>query len=175
MALTRVVVGRIGKPHGIRGEVTIEVRTDEPELRFAPGSLVYSEAAPNKSLKVETARWHSGKLLLTFNGVSDRNAAEVVRGTILMSEIDDTELPEAEDEYYDRQLIGLVVEESGKAIGEVTDVLHLPGQEVLVIGLDAGGEMMLPFVEQFVPEVNLAGGFLVITPPAGIVEESDAN
>lgn len=175
MAITRVVVGRIGKPHGIRGEVTIEVRTDEPDLRFATGSLVYSEADPKKSFKVTSSRWHSGKLLLCFAELSDRNAAEAARGTILMSEIDDSDLPMAEDEYYDRQLIGLVVEQAGAAIGEITDVLHLPSQDVFVISLDAGGEMLLPFVEQFVPEVNLAGGFIVITPPAGIVEVSDED
>lgn len=173
MALTRVVVGRIGKPHGIRGEVTIEVRTDEPELRFAPGSLVYSEANPKKSFKVVSSRWHSGTLLIDFAEIPDRNTAEVVRGTILMSEIDENELPIDEDEYYDRQLIGLVVEQAGEAIGEITDVLHLPSQDVFAIALDAGGEMLLPFVRQFVPEINLEQGFVVITPPVGIVEEGE--
>lgn len=175
MEQTRVIVGRIGKPHGIRGEVSLELRTDEPEVRFAPGSLVYSEAEPKKSFTVQSTRWHAGKLLVVFKELGDRNAAEAARNTILQVIVDPAELPVGDDEFYDRQLIGLVVEQDQVAIGEIVDILHLPGQDVLQIELDAGGEMLLPFIEQFVPEINFAGGFVIINPPAGLSDLPNAN
>jgi 16S rRNA processing protein RimM len=175
MEQTRVIVGRIGKPHGIRGEVSLELRTDEPEVRFAPGSSVFSQTDPSKKFTVVTTRWHAGRLLVTFKELADRNAAEAARNTILQAEVDPAELPVEADEFYDRQLIGLVVELNNAAIGEIADILHLPSQDVLQIALDAGGELLLPFVEQFVPEINFAQGFITITPPAGLMELADEN
>lgn len=174
MALTRVVVGRIGKPHGIRGEVTIEVRTDEPDLRFAAGSLVFAEGT-NRKFKVESTRWHSGTLLIMFADFADRTRAEAARGTILEAEVDELDLPVEEDEFYDRQLIGLAVIEAGSKVGKLVDVSHLPSQDLLVIKLEDGTEMLLPFVEQFVPVVNLAEGFIEIAPPDGLLEEPDED
>jgi len=78
-----VVVGRIGRPHGIRGEVTVEVRTDTPELRFAPGSVLETDPARLGPLTVAAARWHSGRLLLLAEGVHDRTGAEALRGLVL--------------------------------------------------------------------------------------------
>lgn len=176
MALTRVVVGRLGKPHGIRGEVTVEVRTDEPELRFAPGSSLFVEDNRRKPLKVESSRWHSNVLLVSFVGFKDRNRAEELRGLVLEAEVDPAELPEGEDEYYDRQLVGLVVElesKPGEALGEIAEVLHLPSQDVFVIVLDEDDrEVLLPFVSEFVADVDLAAGCIRVTPPAGLFDEN---
>ena len=105
----RVIVGRIGKAHGIRGAVTVEVRTDEPEVRFAPGSVLITDPEATGPLVVEGAKWHSGRLLLDFEDVHDRTAAESLRGTMLSVDVDDDARPEDPDEFYDHQLVGLAV------------------------------------------------------------------
>jgi 16S rRNA processing protein RimM len=168
--MVRVVVGRLGRPHGIRGEVTVEIRTDEPELRYAPGSSLYVEGS-SKVLTVESGRVHSGVLLLKVEGIDDRNGAESLRGMIVESDVDELELPEDEDEFYDRQLVGITAYQNGEAVGVVTDVLHLPGQDVLSIELTDGREMLLPFIAEFVPVVDIAARRLEIEPPAGLMEE----
>ena len=172
--MVRVVVGRLGRPHGIRGEVTVEIRTDEPELRYAPGSSLFVEGS-SKVLKVESGRVHSGVLLLKLVGVDDRNGAEALRGMIVESEVDELELPDDEDEYYDRQLVGLFAFQDGVSVGVVRDVLHLPGQDVLSIELTDGREMLLPFISEFVPVVDVAAQRIEITPPAGLMEDDDAH
>lgn len=161
----QLVVGRIGRPHGVRGEVTVEVRTDDPELRFAPGSSLTTDPASAGPLLVESARWHKGILLMRLEGVSSREAAEELRGTMLV--IDSAEVAPSDDpdEFHDHQLIGLtVVTVSGETVGEVTDVLH-HGQDLLVVGED----VYIPFVKALVPEVDLAGGRLVVDPPEGLL------
>jgi 16S rRNA processing protein RimM len=171
----RVVVGRLGRPHGIRGEVTVEIRTDEPELRFASGSSLFIENSSAKPLVVSSSRFHSNILLLKFEGVDDRNAAEALRGTIVESEVDELSLPDEDDAFYDRQLIGLQVFESGSHVGAVADVLHLPGQDVLSISLLDGREMLLPFTVDFVPTIDIANKRIDIAPPAGLMEEAVAE
>ena len=175
--MVRVVVGRLGRPHGIRGEVTVEIRTDEPELRFAPGSSLFIQGS-DISLTVEAGRFHSGMLLLKVRGVDDRTAAEGLRGSIVESDVDPLELPMEEDEFYDRQLIELEVFQAGSLVGVVRDVLHLPGQDVLSIELSDGREMLLPFTEGFVPTIDIAARRIEINPPDGLLEEvenDDAN
>lgn len=171
MGMTRVVVGRIGRPHGVRGEVTIEVRTDEPDLRFAAGSSLLIQDDAHPALVIDSTRDHSGVLQIKFEGINDRTAAESIRNLILEALVDETELPFEEDEYYDRQLIGLAVLDSqDREIGEVVDVLHLPGHDVLSIQTDGQKELLVPFVAEFVPVVDIAQGLVVITPPAGLLE-----
>ncbi len=134
-----LVVGRIGRPHGIRGEVTVEVRTDSPELRFAPGSTVRTDPAGVGPLTVESLHWHSGRLLLAFKGVGDRTGAEALRDVRLVIEVAEDERPEDDEEFYDHQLVGLHVHTVGGAlVGTVAEVLHLPSQDVLAIRTPAG-------------------------------------
>jgi 16S rRNA processing protein RimM len=167
-----VVVGRVGRPQGIKGEVTVEVRTDDPDARFAPGSTLLSDEGP---LTVAQSRDHSGKLVVLFEGVADRNGAEALRGRVL--QVDARTLPplEDEDEYYDSQLVGLVVEQrDGTVLGSVVDVLHLPHGDVLAVDRDAGSELLVPFVRAMVPTVDVAGGRVVVELPEGLLELSDA-
>lgn len=166
----RVVIGRIGKAHGIRGDVTVEVRTDEPEHRFAIGtSLLSTHATP---LVIADARDHSGRLLLRFEGINDRNAAEALRGTMLEADIDPDLKPTDEDEYYDRQLVGLAaVRVDGEALGSVSDVVHLPGHDLLAITHPTRGEVLVPFVHEIVTEVDLLEARVVIDPPGGLFED----
>ncbi|KJS59898.1 ribosome maturation factor RimM [Streptomyces rubellomurinus] len=172
----QLVVGRIGRAHGIRGDVSVEVRTDEPELRLGPGAVVLTDPASVGPLTVESGRVHSGRLLLRFAGVKDRNAAEALRGTLLISEVDPEERPEDPEEYYDHQLIGLdVVLLDGTLVGELTEVVHLPYQDLLTVKKADGTEVLVPFVSQIVPTIDLENQRAVITPPAGLIDPEQAE
>jgi 16S rRNA processing protein RimM len=169
----RLVVGRIGRPHGIRGDVVVDVRTDDPGLRFAVGSVLATEPAAAGPLTIGGTRWHSGRLLVSFDGVPDRSAAQELGGVLLTVESDDLEDLGDPDEYRDHQLVGLtVLTSAGERVGTVADVLHY-GQDLLVIKGDGprqGAEILVPFVAALVPEVDLPGGRLVIDPPPGLLE-----
>ncbi len=167
----RVVVGRIGRPHGIRGEVTVETRTDEPDERFAPGAVL-SVDGPVHELVVERMHWHSGRLLVTFDGVADRNEAEALRGLLLHVERDEAEQPADPDEFYDSSLVGCAVELlDGSPVGEVVEVVHLPGQDLLAVRTPDERDVLVPFVEVMVPTVDVPARRVVIDPPPGLIEE----
>lgn len=166
----QLVVGRIRRPHGIRGDVSVEVHTDDPGDRFAAGATLATDPAEHGPLTIGVSRWHSGTLLLKFAGIEDRTAAEDLRGTWLV--MDSAELgPRADpDEFYDHELIGLAaVTVGGEPVGVVTDVRH-HGQDLLVIKSQAVPELLVPFVAAIVPEVDVAAGRLVIDPPPGLLE-----
>jgi 16S rRNA processing protein RimM len=165
----QVTVGRIGRPHGIRGDVVVGVRTDEPELRFARGSRLDTDPADLGPLTVAGTKWHSGELLVRFEGISDRDAAAELRGTWLTVDSATLDPPDDPDEFRDGDLVGLSVRTvDGTKVGTVDDVLH-SGQDVLVIKSAGGGDVMVPFVKPFVPDVDVASGFLVIDPPEGLL------
>ena len=177
----RVIVGRVGRPHGIRGEVVIGVRTDEPDLRFTVGTTVGSGPTPDGDsppgqLTVASKRWHSGQLLVAFAGVTDRTAAGELTGSWLS--VDSSQLPATPDpdEFRDHELIGLSVRTcAGEAVGVVTDVLHY-GQDLLVVQRpDDGGEHLVPFVKAIVPEVDVAAGTIIIDPPPGLLDPGQAE
>jgi 16S rRNA processing protein RimM len=169
----QVTVGRIGRPHGIRGDIVVGVRTDEPELRFAKGSRLDTDPVGLGPLTVAGTKWHSGELLVRFEGISDRDAAAELRGTWLMVDSATIAPPEDPDEFRDADLVGLSVRTiDGTAVGNVDDVLH-SGQDVLVIKSADGREIMLPFVKPFVPEVDVSSGYLVIDPPDGLLNLED--
>jgi 16S rRNA processing protein RimM len=168
----QLVVGRIGRPHGIRGELTVQVHTDDPDSRFAAGSVLATEPAARGPLTVSSSRWHSGRLLVRFDGCADRASAEDLRGTMLV--MDSAEVPPAEDpdEFNDYELIGLdVATVAGEPVGVVADVLH-QGQDLLVIRphRPGAGEALVPFVAALVPEVDVKAGRLVIDPPPGLLD-----
>ncbi|GAA2462706.1 ribosome maturation factor RimM [Streptomyces pulveraceus] len=171
----QLVVARIGRAHGIKGEVTVEVRTDEPELRLGPGAVLATEPAGAGPLTIETGRVHSGRLLLRFEGVRDRTAAEALRNTLLIAEVDPTELPEDPEEFYDHQLMDLdVVLADGTEVGRITEITHLPSQDLFIVERPDGSEVMIPFVEEIVTEIDLAEQRAVITPPPGLIDASQA-
>jgi 16S rRNA processing protein RimM len=176
----RLIVGRAGRPHGIRGEVVIGVRTDEPDLRFAVGAAVDVSTDPDKTdgerLTVASARWHSGQLLVAFAGITDRTTASGLTGSWLS--VDSSQLPDTGDpeEFRDHELIGLTVRTSGgEPAGVVTDVLHY-GQDLLVVRRAEGeGEFMVPFVKEIVPEVDIGAGLVIIDPPPGLLDPAEAQ
>jgi 16S rRNA processing protein RimM len=163
---TEVMVGRIGRAHGLRGEVTIQLTTDSPEQRFAPGSQLSSPGSGG--FTVRTSRWQAGVLVVGFEQAADRSAAEALRGTELWATLpaEDT----ADDEYHDTVLIGLAaVDPDLRPLGTVARVLHLPAQDVLVVDTP-DGERLVPFVAALVPEVDPAAGRLVIAPIPGLLD-----
>jgi 16S rRNA processing protein RimM len=167
----QLVVGRIGRAHGVSGEVAVAVRTDDPDSRFAEGRVLQTDPAERGPLTISRSRWHSGRLLITFAGFSDRGSAESLSGTSLV--VDTADLPELSDpeEFYDHQLVGLsAVDTSGTALGTVADVIHGPGSDLLAITRTDGGEALVPFVTAIVPTVDVAAGRVVIDPPDGLFE-----
>ena len=162
------MVGRIGRAHGLKGEVFVEPRTDEPERRFAAGQVLATGAA---SLTVAASRTHSGRLVVQFEEIADRTAAEASRGTELTCRVDPDELPEDPDEFYDHQLAGLRVETTdGDTVGELERVLHGAAQDLLVIRTP-DREVLFPFVSALVPEVDVPGGRIVIDDKPGLLVE----
>lgn len=165
-----LVVGRIGRPHGLRGELSVSVRTVVPEERFAIGAEFSSAAG--RPLRVAGSRWHSGILLLSFDGVGDRDAAAELTGTTLTVDVSVLRPLDDPDEFHDHELVGLRAElADGATVGEVRGVLHGPGGDLLVVSREAKADALIPFVHQIVPTVDLAGGRVVLTPPEGLLDE----
>ncbi len=187
METIELVVGRIGKPHGLRGEVTVDVRTDEPDRRYVAGATLVAEpprgsAFPHRALTVSRTRWHQSALLVTFAELSDRNAAEAARGVVLRAAVPLAERPEDPEEFYDHQLVGLAAYDlDGAHLGEVAGLVH-GAQDLLRIRTPEGREALVPFVTALVPEVDVAAGRLVVADRPGLVspfpdeaEEPDAE
>jgi 16S rRNA processing protein RimM len=177
-----VVVGRLGRPHGVRGELTVELRTDEPERRFADGAVLAvrrptgraagsGASARHERLTVAGTRWHQDRLLVSFEEIPDRNAAEAARGLLLVVTVDPGERPEDPEEFYDHQLVGLaVVTLDGRAEGTVVEVLHAGAQDLLVVRREGRDDALVPFVSALVPEVDLAAGRVVVADRPGLLE-----
>ncbi len=169
-----VVVGRLGKPHGLRGELTVELRTDEPDRRFALGARLRTEAPPggtfaHRVLEVSATRWHQGVLLATFAEIDGRTAAESARGVLLHADVDPAERPEDPQEFYDHQLVGLAVHDlDGAHLGEVAGLQH-GAQDLLVVRTPDGRDALVPFVTALVPEVDLGARRVVVADRPGLI------
>jgi len=170
-----VIVGIIGRAHGIKGEVSIDVRTDEPELRFAHGAVLRPEAG-GAALTVATRRDHSGRLLVRFRECPDRTAVERLRGTVLVVDVAAESRPTGDGEdFYDRQLTGLrVFDHAGTEVGTVADVVHLPEQDLLEV-TTSSGTRLVPFVKALVPEVDLAAGTVRLVDLPGLLSDLDPD
>jgi 16S rRNA processing protein RimM len=168
-----LVIGRIGRAHGVRGDLFVEPLTDEPDVRFADGNVLIASAG--NPLTVASTKWHSGKFVVHFVGVDDRTAAEALKAIELSIEVDPNQLPEDPDEFYDHQLVGLSVRLlDDSEIGNIKEVIHLPSQDLLAVTLLDGREILIPFVTEIVPTVDVPGGFIAIDPPLGLINEDDA-
>ncbi|RSM85399.1 ribosome maturation factor RimM [Kibdelosporangium aridum] len=167
-----VVVGRVAKAHGIRGELAVDVRTDSPEQRFAPGAVVAARLRDGSSrpLTLATIRSHGERLLVTFDEVPDRTVAESLRGALLLADTDALPPTEDPDEFYDHELEGLsAVLVDGSTVGTVREVVHSPAGELLALDV-AGREVLVPFVREIVPEVDIVGRRVVLDPPEGLLD-----
>ncbi|SFA90090.1 16S rRNA processing protein RimM [Amycolatopsis marina] len=169
---TQVAVGRVAKAHGITGELAVDVRTDSPERRFAVGSVLIgrSRDGSTRRLTVAAARQHGGRLLVRFDEVPDRTAAEAARGLLLLGDTADLPATEDPDEFYDHELEGLRAElTDGSVVGTVREIVHSPGGELLAVDRD-GRSVLVPFVRDIVPTVDVPGGRVVLDPPEGLLD-----
>jgi 16S rRNA processing protein RimM len=170
---TEYLVGIAVRVHGLRGELVVDLHTDSPEERFAPGASLIAQrpGAPAGTLTVEAARPHSGRLLVRFVEAPDRAAAEALRGTRLLVTADAIAPPDDDEEFHVHQLEGLRAElEDGTVAGTVREVVHGPGGELLVLARPEREDALVPFVRAIVPTVDLAGGRIVLTPPEGLLD-----
>jgi 16S rRNA processing protein RimM len=191
-----LIVGRIVRPHGIRGEVIVQVRTDEPGERFTVGATLAtgpdpdagagpaesggseSGAAPADgrwvvppALTIEAVREHQGRLIIAFDGIVDRDLAEDLRGVLLWVDGSGLAAPADPDEFHDHQLVGLTaVTPRGETLGEVARIDHAPASDLLVLRRAGGGTALVPFVKAIVPEVDLPGRRVVVDPPEGLLD-----
>jgi 16S rRNA processing protein RimM len=171
----RLVVARIGRAHGVRGQVTVEVRTDVPERRFVPGAVLHLTPPAGVTglppeLSIADAHNHQGTLLLTFDGIDDRGLADALRDCLL--EVDVEGSSDEPDAWYDHELVGLRADApDGAPLGEVVAVEHPGAQDLLVVRTLAGRRRLVPFVSALVPTVDVPGGRLVIAAPPGLLED----
>ena len=166
-------VGRLTKAHGLKGAIKLELYTDDPEHRFVPGaefSLQVPTGSPwhGKTLTLAELRWYNGHPVGFFEGISDRTEAETLIKAILWVDQDDSV---EDDAWYDHQLVGLRVLREGAVVGTIARVDHLPAQDLLAVKT-ASGEVLVPFVSAIVPEVDVTGGTVTVTPPIGLFEEA---
>ncbi len=171
--MEEVQIGKVIKPHGVRGELVVEPTTDEPKSRFAVGEvLAGTQAGTRQEFTVEASRPHQGRLLVRVEEITDRTAAESLRGMRFMA------APREEAEgFYDHELEGMRVIHDGQGIGEVTGVMHTPAGMTLEVRIDedanlssAGRDVLIPFKLAIVPEVNIEAREMVVTPPEGLLE-----
>ncbi|MCV7102477.1 ribosome maturation factor RimM [Mycobacterium palustre] len=172
-----LTVGRVVKAHGISGEVVVEIRTDDPAARFAPGNALRAKnfrSGAEGTYVVDTAREHGGRLLLRLAGVDDRDAAEALRGSVFVVDSDDLPPIDEPDTYYDHQLEGLRVRTTtGRDVGVVAEVLHTAAGELLAVRSDSGSgkdEVLVPFVSAIVTSVSLDDRLVEIDPPDGLLD-----
>ena len=170
-----LVVGRVVKAHGVTGELSVEVRTDDPEGRFVAGAVLRGRPSrgggAERDYVIESVRPHGDRVLVRLQGVGDRNAADALRGTLFL--VDSSELPPIDDpdEFYDHQLEGMTVTTTdGRSLGAVAEVLHTAAGELLAVRDSDGAEVLVPFVSAIVVSVSLADNAIEIDPPEGLLE-----
>ncbi|PRC43658.1 ribosome maturation factor RimM [Mycobacterium sp. ITM-2017-0098] len=169
-----LVVGRVVKAHGVTGELTVDVKTDDPAGRFVPGATLRgrpSRGGAEREYVIESMRPHGERLLVRLVGVGDRNAADALRGTLFL--VDSTDLPPIDDpdEFYDHQLEGMAVTTvDGQQVGTVAEVLHTAAGELLSVKDAGGAEILVPFVSAIVTAVSLEDQTIQIDPPEGLLE-----
>lgn len=179
-AKTQLRVGRLVKAHGLKGAMKVELYTDDPDGRFTPGAsftLQVPDSSPwfGKSVTVREFKWMNSHAVLFLDGVEDRSAAEtLVRAILWIDQDAETESGE-EDAWFDHQLVGLAVVRDGQTVGRVARVEHMPAQDLLVITAPDEREILVPFVKAIVPEVDVAAGRVIVTPPPGLFEELPAD
>lgn len=170
-------VGRLTKPHGLKGGIKLELYTDNPELRFVPGAEFHLQVPAEsewfgRTISIRELRWFNGVPVGFFEEVPDRNAAESIVRAILWIDEAAVEAGEEENAWYDHQLVGLAVHRDGVQVGTVSEVQHFPAQDLLSVKTTSG-TVLVPFVEEIVPNVDLDAGIVTVTPPLGLFEESD--
>jgi 16S rRNA processing protein RimM len=171
---TKLRVGRLVKAHGLKGAIKLELYTDSPDQRFQPGQILELQVPETsewfgKTITVSELRFYNQSPVLFVEGIEDRSKAETLIKAILLIETETDILPEEPEAWYDHQLVGLKALVGAESVGTVIRVDHMPAQDLLAIET-AKGEVLVPFVKQIVPEVDIKSGQLVLTPPEGLFE-----
>jgi 16S rRNA processing protein RimM len=171
---TKLRVGRLVKAHGLKGALKLELYTDSPDQRFRAGQELELQVPETsewfgKTVKVAELRFYNQSPVLFLEGIQDRSQAETLVKAILLIETDLEQLPEDPEAWYDHQLVGLTALVGDEVVGKVIRVDHLPAQDLLAIET-SNGEVLVPFVKQIVPLVDIQKGQVVLTPPAGLFE-----
>lgn len=165
-----LTVARIGRAHGLKGEVSLDVRTDDPAERLGVGQVLRTLPPEAGPLTVTRSRVHQDRWVVMFAEAADRTAAERLRGVELVVDVDASD---EEDAWYPHELRGLRAElVDGTVVGEVVGLDHLPAHDVLVVSepLPTGKvRTLVPFVRAIVPTVDVAGGRVVLDPPGGLL------
>jgi len=163
-----LVVGKLLHPHGLRGEILMEVVTDFPE-RLQPGITIYV-GETHRPLQIRSRRWHRDSLLLAFESFKDPEASGELRNQwIFVRAADRPELPEGE--YYHHQLLGLrVVSDDGRELGKMAGILETGANDVYVIISPDGSEILLPAIESVVLDVNLERGEMLVHLLPGLLD-----
>lgn len=175
-----LLVARIGKPHGLRGEVTVQTHTDDPERRYVPGTVFATQAAAGtgvpRELTLASARKHREVWLLGFDEIPDRTGAESLRGTRLLLDLGAVaDEEDAGDGWYEHDLVGLTVQDPvGAVLGTVTGLSIGSAQDLLEVRLADGREVLVPFVEAIVTDVSIGAGHIVVDAPAGLFDLDEA-
>jgi 16S rRNA processing protein RimM len=162
----QLVVGRIGRAHGVLGEATVQVQTDDPDVRFKVGAKLSLDNG--KDLTIRSARWHNQILLLAFDGIIDRNQIEELRDQMISAEVDITSL--SPGEYHYQQLLGCqVFLQSDELIGEVDEIVKLPGQDLLSVARN-GKKVLIPMVKKIIISIDVSAKKIVVDPPEGLLD-----
>ena len=162
----QLVVGRIGRAHGVLGEATIDVQTDDPDLRFKVGSKLTLDSG--QELTIKSSRWHNQILLVGFEGVNDRNQIEALRDQLISSQVDLSQLTPGE--YHYQQLIGCQVYlQNNDLVGQVSEIVKLPGQDLLSVDKN-GSQVLIPMVKQIIISIDVAAKKIVVNPPEGLLD-----
>jgi 16S rRNA processing protein RimM len=168
-----LVIARIGRAHGLGGEVSVELRTDIPEERFVIGAVLQTDPAAAGPLTLASTRHDSGRWFLRFAEATSREDAEGLRGVLLVVEQEESD---EEDAWYPYELIGLRAERpTGEVVGTVSGIEHPPAHDLLVIREPGGTTARIPFVAVMVPVVDVAGGRVVVDPPFGLFAGEDTD
>ena len=171
---TKLRVGRLVKAHGLKGGIKLELYTDSPDQRFRAGQVLELQVPETsewfgKTIKVLELRFYNQSPVLFLEGIDSRTKAETLIKAILLIETEADALPEEPEAWYDHQLVGLKALVGNEVVGVVARVDHLPAQDLLAIDTPQG-EVLVPFVRQIVPEVNIELGQVSLTPPDGLFE-----
>ena len=171
-----LTVARVGRAHGLRGEVALDVRTDVPDERLAAGAVLTTDPASAGPLTIQRSRVQQGRWFVVFEGVGDRTAAEALTGVALVVEADEVDDEDDEDAWYLHELAGLRAEGTdGRLLGEIVGLEHAPAHDVLVLREPDGARTLVPFVRAIVPVVDVPGGRVVLDPPGGLLASDAAN
>jgi len=165
-------VAKVGKPHGLKGDVFVDLRTDQPEQRFATGQVLGTDPDYG-TLTVAGARVQNGRWVLRFNEVTDRTEAEGLTGlNLTVAEGDSDE----DDAWYSHELVGMsACLGDGTIVGKITGIDHGTAHDFLILRETNGASTLIPFVKEIVPDVNKENKMVTLNPPGGLLASDAAN